>query len=556
MIMGVLLFVGFLITTSVGFMISRHFIRAGILQNELPLSSNNIYSEIQRDLFEPILISSLMANDTFVKAWIMKGEREPGEIIHFLSQIQEKYGTITAFLVSEETRKYYNATEILKEVHADDVADAWFFRVRTMKPNYEINVDPDLSNQNAMTIFINYRVLGDEGRFLAATGVGLSVSAVKNLMQEYRKRYHRDVYFYDRNGNLVLHSLGEGSDAEGALSDHTMEKTMREVIERIDQGETDITASATSQSGLMTSYRFIPELNWILVVEQATDGTRSMLFQTIGLNVLVALVTAGMLVGIMQKADRRYRDHLETKNHDLEIGRAKLLQANAARERLFAIIGHDLRGPMGNVKSSLELLESGDLDRNTFREWSVELRIQVDHLLVTLDNLMQWGSLQSKSLTPRFEVVPMRMVAQDGLGLLQLIAKEKGIQMENLIPDEAVVWADKHQIQSVLRNLLSNAIKFTPQGGRVSFRAEPVAGGWKTFVQDNGVGMDSDRAEYFTHSSNHNESTPGTDNERGFGLGLQICRDFIAANHGTLHVESVPNQGTTISFVLASPPSA
>src|SRR5476649_1709071 len=113
--LGGLLFAGFLLTSTISYLVSRNSIRTSILQNDLPLSSNNIYSEVQKDLFEPILISSLMANDTFVKDWITHGEQDEKDITSYLDHIQVKYGTLTAFLVSENTRKYYNASGVLKK---------------------------------------------------------------------------------------------------------------------------------------------------------------------------------------------------------------------------------------------------------------------------------------------------------------------------------------------------------------------------------------------------------------------------------------------------------
>jgi signal transduction histidine kinase len=549
LILGSLLLVGFLLTTSVGYLITRHSIRAAILQNELPLSSNNIYSEVQRDLFEPILISSLMANDTFVKDWLTEGEKDPGEIIRYLQHIQEKYGT-TTFLVSEATRNYYNARQILKVVSETYADDAWFPRVRKMKPDYEINVDPDQSDGNKMTIFINYRVLDKAGNFLGATGVGLNVKAVKTLMQEYRDRYHRDVYFYDRKGKVVLYSWDADSSDLEHMSNHSAEQTMSSILARIERGESNITASATGRNGAMANYRYVPELDWILVVEQVSDGTRVILLQTVGLNLLVALLTAGVLLGITQKTTRAYQDNIEAKNRDLILRKTQLLEANAAREKLFSIIGHDLRGPVGNVKSTLDMLGSGLLDFESFQEWSDVLRTQVDHVLVTLDNLMLWGSLQTDSLKPRSEEVNLRAAAQDGMGLLGLIAKEKGIQVNNDIPENALVLADGHQIQSVLRNLLSNAIKFTPKGGHVHFTADKSARGWKVTVRDDGIGMSAERVERLLGKHSVIQSTLGTDNERGLGLGLQLCIDFIKANNGTLSIESSPGKGSSISFQL------
>lgn len=547
-ILGGMLFAGFLLTSAISYWVSRNSIRAAILQTELPLSSDNIYSEIQRDLFEPILISSLMANDTFVKDWIKDGEKDEAAIINYLAHIQEKYRTLTAFLVSEGTRKYYNTTHVLKEVKEAEPADAWFFRVRQMPSDYEINVDPDMSNDNAMTIFINYRIVDKAGHFLAATGVGLSVNAVKTLMQEYRTRYHRDVYFYDRQGRLVLHSLAGAGDVQ--LTNHQAEEVMQSVLRRIAQGETQITASAVGRSGAMANYRYIPELEWILVVEQVSDGTRPIFFQSLGLNLLICLLTSVVLLKLIRTTVLRYQERLEAKNTELTRREDQLLKANAAREKLFSIIGHDLRGPIGNIKSSLDLLGDGTLDAKTFHEFRDDLGKGVNHVLVTLENLMEWGSLQSDSFRARVEDVDLRSAAQKGIELLSLVAKEKNIQVENAIPEDAVARADSYQIQAVLRNLLSNAVKFTPKNGEVRLSAAREGTGWRVSVRDNGVGMDAERVSRLLAREHETPSSPGTENERGLGLGLQLCQDFVRANHGVLAVESTEGRGTTVSFTL------
>ena len=153
-----ILVAGFL-TTSIGaYVVSSHAIRDGITHDALPLTGDNIYSEIQKDLLRPVFISSLMAHDTFLRDWILGGERDVGQIKRYLKEVKEKYGAMSSFLVSERSRKYYYADGVLKTVRPESVADKWYFRVRAMKAPYEINVDYDMANRNTMTVFINYRV--------------------------------------------------------------------------------------------------------------------------------------------------------------------------------------------------------------------------------------------------------------------------------------------------------------------------------------------------------------------------------------------------------------
>lgn len=116
---------GFLATSLISYFVARDSIAKRISQATLPLTSDNVYSEIQRDLLRSALISSLMAHDTFVRDWVLSGEKAPEKIVHYLSEIRRKYDTITAFFVSDRTRRYCHPSGIFKKVSPDDPGDAW-----------------------------------------------------------------------------------------------------------------------------------------------------------------------------------------------------------------------------------------------------------------------------------------------------------------------------------------------------------------------------------------------------------------------------------------------
>lgn len=209
-----LLVAGFLATSLTSYFVARDSIASQIAEQSLPLTSDNVYSEIQRDLLRPVLISSLMAADTFLRDWVMAGERDVSQIRDYLAEIQDRYDTITAFFTSEETRNYYHSTGILKQVDLALEEDAWYGRVRNMREPYEINIDHDTADRSRLSIFINYRVLAPGGRLLGATGVGLAVNSVTALIDTYQQRYGRSIYFVDRLGNVTL--TGNGVDAPQA----------------------------------------------------------------------------------------------------------------------------------------------------------------------------------------------------------------------------------------------------------------------------------------------------------------------------------------------------
>ena len=149
-VISLLLIVGFVLTSLASYFISINSLHDQVANNELPLTSDNIYSEIQRDLLRPVFISSLMASDTFLRDWVLRGEKDISEVTRYLKEIKERYNAFTAFFVSDKTRNYYHTDKLLKQVSPDEKRDIWYFRVQNMREPYEINVDIDMANNDAL----------------------------------------------------------------------------------------------------------------------------------------------------------------------------------------------------------------------------------------------------------------------------------------------------------------------------------------------------------------------------------------------------------------------
>ncbi len=201
-LIGLILISGFVLTNSTSFFISRTSMRNVFYKYKLPLTAENIHSEISKDFQFPIHISSFMANDHFLKNWIIKGERDSSEIITYLKKIKKRYNMFTCFFVSENSHIYYQANKILKKVSPDEIQDEWYFRVKEMNESYEINIDADLANKDAMTIFINYRVCDENGRFIGATGVGLARKSILKVINTFEERYNCRIYFLNDKGDI------------------------------------------------------------------------------------------------------------------------------------------------------------------------------------------------------------------------------------------------------------------------------------------------------------------------------------------------------------------
>ncbi len=298
---GALLLVGFVATSVASYWVSRQSLRNAITETELPLTSDNIYSEIQNDLVRPILISSLMASDTFVRNWVLEGERDPKLVSQYLNEIKTRYNAFTSFFVSDRTYTYYHADGVLKKVHPDEPRDVWYFRVRDMQADYEINVDPDMANSDALTIFINYRVRDYDGNFIGATGVGLTVNAVRKKLDDYQQRFNRTVYFVDLNGKVAM--VGQGGQVPE--TDISMRGDMASVLPHLSKTETKSFQYTYKDEARLLNVRYIDELHWYLFVEKSDEAALAGITRTLYWNLLISIgITLLVLYGSRQVINR------------------------------------------------------------------------------------------------------------------------------------------------------------------------------------------------------------------------------------------------------------
>jgi signal transduction histidine kinase len=167
-----------------------------------------------------------------------------------------------------------------------------------------------------------------------------------------------------------------------------------------------------------------------------------------------------------------------------------------------------------------------------------------------MENLLQWSKSQMQSDTVKAEEVNISELIKDVLQLLHLQSEAKKVYIESKIDRPVYVYADKDMINLVLRNLLSNAIKFTPENGKIAVGVTNLASFVEIYVQDSGTGISKEAMDKI--NSNSFYTTKGTSSESGTGLGLMLCKEFLAKNGGQMHIESEPGKGSIFSFTLPS----
>ncbi|AUG00825.1 GGDEF domain-containing protein [Pseudomonas sp. 09C 129] len=303
---------GFMVTSLLSYYASRTSIRDNIVNTELPLTSDTVYSEIQKDLVRPILISSMMSRDTFMRDWVMAGERDPEQMTRYLNEVMTHYGAYTAFFVSNSSLTYYHAKGVLKKIAPDTPRDAWYFRVRDMATPYEINVDPDQANQNNLTFFINYKVYDYQDNLIGAAGVGLKVDAVIKLIDRYQQRYQRSVYFVDTQGRIVL--TGAEGGPQGARAGQLLFEleNLRDLQARLPKPHSGNYEYSAPDQRHFLNVRFIPELNWYLLVDKREDSALGDIRRSLYLNLLICLAITLIVLTLLNGVVRRFQRKIET----------------------------------------------------------------------------------------------------------------------------------------------------------------------------------------------------------------------------------------------------
>lgn len=229
----------------------------------------------------------------------------------------------------------------------------------------------------------------------------------------------------------------------------------------------------------------------------------------------------------------------------------KLKELNDTKNRLFSIIGHDLRGPIGTLKSFIEVIIDQKIydDTESLKQMLQILLTSTSTTFDLLENLLLWAKNQQNEVVFKPENIDLHQVVDTNIALITELAKIKEITIHNQIPDEQIIYADKNMIMTVIRNLLTNAIKFTVSGKNIYLSVKEDNTFFTVSVKDEGIGIVPDDLKKLFNTK-ENFTTKGTSGEQGTGLGLLICKDFIEKHNGTILAESEPGKGTEFKFTI------
>jgi signal transduction histidine kinase len=268
-------------------------------------------------------------------------------------------------------------------------------------------------------------------------------------------------------------------------------------------------------------------------------------------NSQVFILFAGLIISILLFILSVLEIRSNFRAKQIQVLNTQLEKLNADKDRFMTILSHDLKSPFTSILGFLELLSSGlrKYDINQIESHVNTINDAAKNTFHLLEDLLMWTRAHSGKIPFNPKTLRIKEIYGNLEEILKPVADSKEIGIEFIENGDLSVWADKDMLKAVLRNIITNAIKFTRTGGIIKIKADKESDGVKISVADNGVGIQPDRISSIFDISKI-QPTTGTAGEKGSGLGLLLCREFIEKHGGAIWVTSEPGKGSTFSFTL------
>ncbi len=286
-------------------------------------------------------------------------------------------------------------------------------------------------------------------------------------------------------------------------------------------------------------------------IQQKSDATQLKRLLILIIPVLAIVLVFAILFFIGLRTNKKLYNNLKISNQVILDKNIKLENLMKFNGKIFTSLSHDLRSPITSMSHSIELLKHDDFEEDKKSRILDLSKEQVDATLHMLDNLLRWARGQSESITPHKEAVNICEAIEQIRKPFNASLERKKITLKTSCDKDSVAFADRQLFKLVLINLLSNALKFTPRNGEISISVVSTNGHHTITVEDNGVGIsESDQMKILNPDTYFRSK--GTENERGSGIGLKLCRQYVKLMEGDLSIESFPGKGSKFIFTAPS----
>ncbi|WP_052746152.1 sensor histidine kinase [Sulfurovum lithotrophicum] len=430
-----------------------------IEEQSLPLSLDNIYTDIQKQVLQPYLITSMMANNTFIAEWLQDNEKRPDSVKNYLSAIKNKYGLLSAILVSERTRAYYTQDGFLETLNPENKDNSWYFRFKDSPDDKEINIDTNAKIDTEVIMFMNNKIFDKKDKLIGITSTGVKIGSVNSMLNMFKKKYRLEVSIYDKDQNIIL------------AQKENQAKNLNEISEYTPFSKAISSQYATSFSftkdehQYFVNIKYIPELNLhILVRAKASDFTGS-LKKTYYMDIFISLFITLFVALIMSAIIKSYVDKLES--------------SNAQKDILLKEVHHRVKNNLNITTSMLGLQamqESEDVRNHLLKSKSrIDAIAAVHEILYKQDN---FSEINFYAYIKKLEASLLGMFGKNKTFTLAV-----DVDRSLILPLDTMI-----QFGLMVNEMLTNTIKYAQnkKGLEITISLEEKNGHYTFVYRDNG----------------------------------------------------------------------
>ncbi len=258
------------------------------------------------------------------------------------------------------------------------------------------------------------------------------------------------------------------------------------------------------------------------------------------------------LIADLKKANDGLEEKVKERTSELDEKNEMLKKTNEIKDKLFTIISHDLRVPMASLNVLMEVLvqTKNNISLEEFKRYSGKVQTYIQNVMDLLDNLLNWSLSQLGDKKIEINELALLPIIEKNIKLIHIAAVQKNIDIQvDDIKDDLKLMGDANMLNLIFRNLLSNAVKFTPADGRINLTVERIKNFASIGIADTGIGMSEEQLSKLFEPGYFN-TNPGTAHEKGTGIGLKLCKEFIEKQGGKLKIQTEANKGSVFYFTV------
>jgi type III secretory pathway component EscS len=293
-------------TSIVNYFVSLNSAQTQLKSQSLPLSLDNIYTDIQKHIIQPYLVSSMMAHDTFVQDWIKNDEVNKVKIKNYLEVIKNKYKLYNAFLVSDKSKNYYTQNGFIETIDKENPNNQWYFQFKELSKDHEINLDFNTNFSNELIMFINYKIYDKGYHFLGATGGAIKIEYIDDMLNKFKTKHNFTVIFYNKMGDIVL-SQNRDSDIKNITQNSELNKYKQLILSK----KSHMIEYEKNGTLHIISTKYIPELDLYLSVEADLKDFTQDVTNVFYFNLFISLIMTLFIAFAVYFIIRNYSNKLE-----------------------------------------------------------------------------------------------------------------------------------------------------------------------------------------------------------------------------------------------------